>query len=91
MTTIVTITRKKGNRLIHPGIRLAEVEAAMPYYPAGVYGIEDTDGVEIAEAKVSGGKCRLYVQGRPAMVLHDVTGERLITDVPALTAVALVP
>jgi len=88
---MVTITRKRGNRLIHPGIRLEEIEAAMPYYPAGVYGIEDTDGVEIAEAKVSGGKCRLYVQGRPATVLHDVAGVRLITDVPAPALVPIIP
>lgn len=88
---MVTITRKRGNRLIHPGIRLEEIEAAMPFYPAGVYGVENADGVEIAEAKVSGGKCRLYVQGRPATVLHDATGVRLITDVPAPTTVALVP
>ena len=88
--TMVTITRKMGNRLIHPGIRLEEIEAAMPFYPAGVYGIENADGVEIAEARVRGGKCRLYVQGRPAMILHDATGVRLITDVPVPPAVSLV-
>lgn len=78
MEMIVTITRKKGNKLLHPGIRLAEVEAALPFYPAGIYGIEDTDGIEIAEAHVRGGKCRLYVQGRPAMVLHDATAVALV-------------
>lgn len=76
MDTRVTITRKKGNRLIHPGIRLAEISAALPFYPAGVYGIENVDGVEIAEAKVSGGKYRLYVQGRLATVVYDEADAR---------------
>jgi len=83
---MVTITRKMTGKLVNPGIRLSEIEALLPMFPAGVYGIENADGAEIAEAKVSRGKCRLYVQGRPATVLHDVTGERLITDVPAACA-----
>lgn len=87
---VVTITRKMTGKRVNPGIRLSEVETILPLFPAGVYGIEDTDGIEIAEAKVSRGKCRLYVQGRPAMVLHDVIGERLITDVPAGPSVPLV-